>query len=137
LRNRILIVDDHLIARTSIRKLLDGHPFRICGEARDGKEAIEKVIELKPDFILLDINMPVMDGIKAAHEIRVISPETRIIFLTIHDVPAFRSATERLSDAFVSKEKANTELIPVLNRLSETSAGKQPEPLKTRRAVST
>ena len=136
LRNRILIVDDHLIARTSIRNLLDGHPFRICGEARDGKEAIEKVIELKPDIILLDINMPVMDGIRAAHEIRLISPETRIVFLTIHDVPAFRSATERLSDAFVSKHKADTELIPVLNRLSETSDGNQPESLKSRRAAS-
>jgi DNA-binding NarL/FixJ family response regulator len=137
LRNRILIVDDHLITRTSIRRLLDGHPFRICGEARDGKEAIEKVVELKPDIILLDINMPVMDGIRAAHEIRLISPETRIIFLTIHDVPAFRSATERLSDAFVSKHKADTELIPVLNRLSETSDGNPPEPPKVRRAAST
>jgi len=137
LRNRILIVDDHLIARTSIRELLDGHPFRICGEARDGKEAIEKVIELKPDIIVLDINMPVMDGIAAAHEIRLISPETRIIFLTIHDVSAFRTATERLSDAFVSKHKAATELIPVLNRLSETSDGNEPEPVKARRAAST
>jgi DNA-binding NarL/FixJ family response regulator len=137
LRNRILIVDDHLIARTLIRRFLDGHPFRICGEASDGKEAIEKVIELKPDIILLDINMPVMDGIRAAHEIRLISPETRIIFLTIHDVPAFRSASERLSDAFVPKHKAGTELIPVLNRLSETSNGNQPEPIKARRAAST
>jgi DNA-binding NarL/FixJ family response regulator len=113
---RILIVDDHLIARTSIRRLLEGHPFRICGEARDGKEAIEKVIELKPDIILLDISMPVMDGITAAHEIRVISPETRIVFLTSHDVPAFRNATEMLSDAFVSKSNADADLIPVLTR---------------------
>jgi two-component system chemotaxis response regulator CheY len=115
---RILIVDDKLIARTSIRRLLDGHRFRICGEARDGKEAIEEVIELKPDIVLLDISMPVMDGIRAAHEIRLISPETKIIFLTSHDVAAFRNAIERLSDAFVSKHKADIELIPVLNRLT-------------------
>jgi DNA-binding NarL/FixJ family response regulator len=134
---RILIVDDHLIARTSTRRLLDRHQFQICGEARDGKEAIEKVIELKPDIVLLDISMPVMDGIRAAHEIRLVSPETKIIFLTSHDVPAFRNATERLSDAFVSKHKADTELIPLLNRLSETSDGNQPEPIKSRRAAST
>jgi DNA-binding NarL/FixJ family response regulator len=135
---RILIVDDHLIARTSIRRLLDRHhQFRICGEARDGKEAIEKVIELKPDIVLLDISMPVMDGIRAAHEMRLVSPEAKIIFLTSHDVPAFRNATERLSDAFVSKHKADTELIPVLNRLTETSDGNQPEPIKSRRAAST
>jgi DNA-binding NarL/FixJ family response regulator len=118
---RILIVDDHLIARTSVRRLLDGHPFRICGEARDGKEAIEKVIELKPDIILLDINMPVIDGIRAAHEIRRVSPLAKIIFFTSHDVPAFRNATQMLSDAFVSKTNADAELIPVLNRLAETA----------------
>jgi YesN/AraC family two-component response regulator len=134
---RILIVDDNLIARTSIRSLLDGHPFRICGEARNGKEAIEKVVELKPDIILLDINMPVMDGIRAAHEIRVISPKAKIIFLTGYDVPAFRNATEGLSDAFVSKYQAETELIPILKRLSETSDGNKPRPLKSRRAAST
>jgi two-component system response regulator NreC len=54
---RILIVDNHLIARTSIRSLVDGHPFRICGEARNGKEAIEKVVELKPDIILSDVSL--------------------------------------------------------------------------------
>lgn len=135
MRNRILIVDDHAIARTSIRSLLDGHPFRICGEARHGKEAIEKVIELKPDIILLDINMPVMDGIRAAHEIRLISPGAKIIFLTGHDLPVFRNATEGLSDAFVSKYQAETELIPILKRLSETSDGNKPRP-KSRRAAS-
>jgi DNA-binding NarL/FixJ family response regulator len=131
---RILIVDDHLIARTSIRRLLDRHPFRICGEARDGREAIEKVIELKPDIILLDISMPVMDGITAAHEIRVISPETKIVFLTSHDVPAFRNATQMLSDAFVSKANANADLIPVLTHLAETPPNTPP--MKSRRAAS-
>jgi DNA-binding NarL/FixJ family response regulator len=133
---RILIVDDHLIARTSIRRLLDGHSFRICGEARDGKEAIEKVIELKPDIVLLDISMPVMDGISAAHEIRVISPETRIVFLTSHDVPAFRNATQMLSDAFVSKTNADADLIPVLIRLAETAPNTPKPPMKSRRAAS-
>jgi DNA-binding NarL/FixJ family response regulator len=117
---RILVVDDQLIARTYIRRLLDGHPFQICGEAADGKEAIEKIIE--PDIVLLDINMPVMDGIAAAHEIRRVSPETKIIFVTSHDVPAFRDAAQMLSDAFVSKTEAVIEWIPVLNRLAEVGA---------------
>lgn len=133
---RILIVDDHLIARTSIRRLLDGHPFRICGEARDGKEAIEKVIELKPDIVLLDINMPVMDGIRAAHEIRLVSPETKIIFLTSHDVPAFRNAAQGLAQAFVSKLDADAELIPALNRLAETPPNTPKPSTKSPRAAS-
>ena len=136
MRNRILIVDDQLILRTSIRRLLDGHPFRICGEARNGKEAIEKVIELRPDIILLDINMPVMDGIRAAHEIRLVSPESKIIFLTSHDVPAFRNAAQGLAHAFVSKLEADTELIPVLNRLAEMPGGNQPRPIKPKRVAS-
>jgi YesN/AraC family two-component response regulator len=59
---RILIVDDHHAARTTLRELLDWHSFRVCGDAQNGKEAIEKVIELKPEIVLMDINMPVMNG---------------------------------------------------------------------------
>jgi YesN/AraC family two-component response regulator len=59
---RILIVDDHHVARITLRELLDWHSFQVCGDAQDGKEAIEKVIELKPEIVLMDINMPVMDG---------------------------------------------------------------------------
>src|ERR1700739_375202 len=82
---RILIVDDHHAARTTLRELLDWHSFQVCGDAQNGKEAIEKVIELKPDIVLLDINMPVMSGITAATEIRRLAPSTKIVFLTIHD----------------------------------------------------
>ena len=123
---RILIVDEHLIARTAIRRLLDGRPFRICGEARDGKEAIEKVIELEPDIILLDINMPVMNGIQTAYEMRRIAPFTKIVFFTVHDSPQLVSAMRVFSNDFVSKSAAGTELIPTLNRLAGITGGKPP-----------
>ncbi|PYU28217.1 MAG: hypothetical protein DMG32_03335 [Acidobacteria bacterium] len=124
---RILIVDDHLAVRTTIRSLLDGHPFRICGEARDGKEAIEKVIELKPDIILLDINMPVMNGIQTAYEMRRIAPFTKIVFFTVHDSPQLVSAMRVFSNDFVSKSAAGTELIPTLNRLAGITGDKPPD----------
>lgn len=117
MHRRILVVDDHQVARASVRRLLDSYPIIICGEARDGKEAIEKVVELRPDIVLLDISMPVINGIRAAREIRVVSPATKIIFLTSHDGPAFRDATRTLSDAFVSKQQADSELIPALESL--------------------
>jgi DNA-binding NarL/FixJ family response regulator len=110
-------VDDNLSARTTIRSLLDWHGFQLCGEAIDGKQAIQQVIELKPDIVLLDINMPGMDGIKAAQEIRRLSPMTKIVFLTIHDSPELVSATHLWAHGFVSKSAAGTELIPTLNRL--------------------
>ena len=89
---RILIVDDHAAVRTTIRSLLDWHSFQVCGDAKNGQEAIEKVIELKPDIVLLDINMPVMNGIQTAYEIRRIAPSTKIVFFTVHDSPQLVSA---------------------------------------------
>ncbi|PYU19216.1 MAG: hypothetical protein DMG32_24930 [Acidobacteria bacterium] len=115
---RILIVDDHLAVRTTLRELLDWHSFQVCGDAKDGNEAIEKVIELKPDIVLLDTNMPGMNGVSAAQEIRRISPATKIVFLTIYDTPAVVQGTRVLGDGFVSKSAAGTELIPTLNRLA-------------------
>jgi len=114
---RILIADDNLYARTTIRSLLDWHSFEVCGEAKDGREAIERVRELKPDIVLLDINMPELDGVKAAYEIRRISPQTKIVFLTIHNTPEAARITRMWSHGFVPKSDAGTELIPLLNRL--------------------
>jgi DNA-binding NarL/FixJ family response regulator len=130
---RILIVDDHFAARTTIRSLLDWHSFEVCGDAKDGKEAIEKVIELKPDIVILDINMPVMDGFTAAREIRRISPATKIVFLTIQDAPAVAERTRLWAHGFVPKAAAGTELIPTLNRIVGVS-GNPPTRPKPRRA---
>jgi DNA-binding NarL/FixJ family response regulator len=115
---RILIVDDNSAARVTIRSFLNRHSFRVCGEARDGKEAIQKVRQLKPDIVLLDINMPGMNGIKTASEILRISSKTKIVFLTIHDIPGTRNATRPWADGFVPKSAAGTELIPTLIRVA-------------------
>ena len=131
---RILIADDNAAARTTIRELLDWHSFQVCGEAKNGREAIEQVIELKPDVILLDINMPELNGVKAAYEIRRISPATKIVFLTIHDTPAVKLGTRMWSHGFVSKSAAGTELIPTLNRVMGISSEAQP-PKKSRAAA--
>src|SRR5713101_312223 len=80
----VLVVDDHSVTRLTIRSLLMWHSLPVCGEAENGKQAVEKVKELGPEVVLLDIEMPVMNGIQAAHQIRRISPSTKILFLTIH-----------------------------------------------------
>ena len=116
----ILIVDDHPEARITIRSLLDWHGFHVCGEGKDGQEAIDKVLELKPDIVLLDINMRVMSGTQAALEIRRLSPETKILFFTIHEAPALINVLRHYAHGFVSKSAAGTELIPMVNRLART-----------------
>lgn len=115
---RILIADDHQSVRRTIRSLLDGHAMQVCGEAEDGKEAIEKVKELKPDLVLLDVNMPVLSGVGVAYEIHRIAPFTKIVFFTVYDSPDALAAVRLVGvDAFVPKSAAGTELIPTLKRI--------------------
>lgn len=133
---RILIADDHAIVRRAIRVLLDWHSLEVCGEAKNGKEAVEQVQKLKPEIVILDINMPEMNGIQAAYEIRSIAPSTKIVVFTDHDSPQVVSAMHLFADAFVSKTDAGTELIPALNRLATISGDKPPDgPPKSRRAA--
>jgi two-component system nitrate/nitrite response regulator NarL len=131
---RILIVDDHPVMLRAIRTFLLAQlqSFQICEEARNGKEAVEQVERLKPDIVLLDINMPVMDGFNAAAEIRRVSPETKIVFLSIFDSPGIMEIARLWSDAFVSKFLAGDELIPTLFRLTGTSPD---EAIKTRQVT--
>lgn len=129
LTREILIVDDHKLARLTVRELLHWHQFAVCGEAASGKEAIEKVRELKPAIVLLDINMPGKNGIQTAYEIREIAPTTKIVFFTVHKSQEIANATRLYGHAFVSKSNAGTELIPTLRQLME-APGEAPGPQK-------
>ena len=81
---RILLVDDHEILRKGIRYLLTP-AWEICGEASNGQEAVQKTVELSPDLVLMDISMPVMNGIEATREIRRLGLTAKIVILTMHD----------------------------------------------------
>ncbi len=81
----ILIVDDSALIRHSLRSCLEQDPdWRVCGEAEDGKVAVEKVEELHPDIVILDLQMPVMDGFAAARQITVVAPKTAMVMFTMH-----------------------------------------------------
>lgn len=102
----ILLVDDHSIIREGIKGLLElEKDFVVVGEARDGKECIQKVEECKPDVMLLDINMPVMSGLEALEKLhdRGIQPKT--LLLTIHDeVQYLRRAVDLGANGYVLKD---------------------------------
>ena len=104
-----------------MRELLNAHALFICGEAENGEQALDGVRKLHPDLVLLDINMPVMNGIQAAFEIRRIAPRTKILFLTVQECTPEAEAAVRLLgvQGFVNKASAGTELIPKLKHLLE------------------
>jgi DNA-binding NarL/FixJ family response regulator len=89
--HRILIVDDNEIVRASIRTCIEKNTdWQVCGEAENGQLAIEGVRNLRPEVVILDWQMPVMNGLDAAREIARIAPETILLMLTLHDIGALR-----------------------------------------------
>jgi DNA-binding NarL/FixJ family response regulator len=81
----ILIADDNKLLLATLRQVLECQPgFVVCGEAVNGQDAIEKALRLKPDLIVLDISMPVMNGLDAAHTLRQMMPYVPILLFTIH-----------------------------------------------------
>ena len=104
-----------------VRSLIEvQRDWEICGEASDGDEAIAKALALSPDVVVLDLSMPMMNGFRAAEEIRRASPSTKIIFLSVHDVPATASAAG--ADAFVSKASPADVLISTIERVMNKPA---------------
>jgi DNA-binding NarL/FixJ family response regulator len=85
-RLRILVADDHELVRRGIRGLLRARRgWIIIGEARNGHEAVEKASKLKPDVAIVDISMPHLDGLQVARQIREVTPNTKVVVLTMHE----------------------------------------------------
>ena len=113
---RLLIADDHETTRMGVRLLLAKHSqWEVCGEAKDGKQTLEKVLELVPDVVILDLNMPDMNGFQIASKIRQIAPSIKIILFSMHEVPT--TAREMGADAFVPKSSAAKELVIAVKRV--------------------
>lgn len=82
---RILIVDDSSFIRLLVRRCIEANTeWNVCGEAENGKIAVEKVIQLHPDIVILDFQMPVMNGLEAARQITKIAPNTVLLMFTMH-----------------------------------------------------
>jgi len=81
---RILIAEDHVIVRQGFRTMLERDGFQVVGEAGDGREAVRLARELRPDVAILDVGLPLLNGIDAAREIRKVSSRTRVILVTMY-----------------------------------------------------
>ena len=121
---RILLVDDFERFRNFTSSLLRKQPgFQIVGHALDGPEAVQKAQELKPDLVVLDIGLPKLNGIEAARQIRLVSPDSKLMFLTGNNDPEVaREALGTGATGYVSKLDAAVEL---LNAVEAVLLGKQ------------
>jgi DNA-binding NarL/FixJ family response regulator len=116
---RILIADDHEAIRKGVCSILTSRgDIEICAEAENGQQAIEMAVEMKPDLVILDINMPVLGGFAAAVEIRRLLPGVPILFFTMHTGAKFGEEAKKAGvQGIVAKETAGQALLEAVDAL--------------------
>lgn len=120
---RVLVADDHPLFRDGIIGLLEAAGFDVIGQVGDGQAAVEAVLRLRPDIVLLDITMPQMNGLEALRLIKKALPETKVVMLTVSDedsdlVEAIKSGAQ----GYLLKSLSTDEFIEMLNGLQQGEA---------------
>ena len=117
---RVLLADDHIVVRQALRILLEQHGFKVVAEASDGRQAVELASERRPDVAVLDVMMPVLGGVDAAHEITRISPTTGVVLLTaLHDAQFVTAALRAGVRGFIMKAQGIDDLVEAIESVSE------------------
>jgi DNA-binding NarL/FixJ family response regulator len=116
---RILIADDHEVVRRGLCTLLQSHEgWEVCGEAKDGRETVEKAKQVKPDVVILDVGMPNLNGLAATRQLLQQNPQQKVIVLTITDSDqVIREALDAGARGFVLKSDAARDLISAVEAL--------------------
>ena len=125
---QILLADDHELVREAFRVLLERHGFQVVGEASDGFEAVRLAARLRPQIALLDVSMPLLNGLDATREIARISPTTRILILTMYTEDRYvLEALRAGASGFILNTRAGKDLIEAIERVSHGSLYLGPE----------
>lgn len=116
---RILIADDHAVVRAGLRTLLESRSgWQVCAESADGRDAVEKAGKLKPDIAVLDIGMPLLNGVEATRRIRAASPSTEIVILTMHESDDLvQQVVEAGARGYILKDDADRVLLAAVDAL--------------------
>ena len=116
---RIILADDHLIVRQGLRSVLEQEAYTVLGEAGDGREALRLAQELRPDVAVLDLAMPLLNGLDAAREISRVSPQTKTILLTMHtEDPYVMEALRAGVRGYLLKTQAAQDLVQAIREVS-------------------
>jgi DNA-binding NarL/FixJ family response regulator len=120
-RLRILLADDHTVVRQGLRKVLEERPdWEFVAEAGDGREAVRQAEELEPDIAIVDITMPLLNGIEATRQIVKRSPTTRVLILTMHSDEAYvNQVLQAGATGYLLKESADVDLIQAVSAVSQ------------------
>jgi DNA-binding NarL/FixJ family response regulator len=111
---RVVLADDHWQMIASVRQTL-GEQFEVVSAVDDGKQAVDAVLGLNPDVLIIDISMPVLNGLQAAKQLQTIDRGTKIIFLTIYESRDFLDAAFSAgASGYVNKGRLSTDLIPAI-----------------------
>jgi DNA-binding NarL/FixJ family response regulator len=116
---RLLVADDHEVVRRGLKALLEAQPgWEVTAEAADGREAVAKTKELKPDVSVLDLSMPLLNGLEATRHIRKAS-ETKVLILTVHDAdPVIHEVLDAGAQGYVLKSDAGRDLVAAVEAVS-------------------
>jgi DNA-binding NarL/FixJ family response regulator len=120
---RILVVDDQPNVRRAVRGVLAArNSWEVCGEAADGREAVERAGELRPDVVIMDMSMPRLSGLEATRQIRKRFPESQVLILTFHDFPGLgQLAREAGAKGCVLKGNSQELLIRAVESVSDAN----------------
>jgi len=119
MKRLILLADDHAIVRTGLRALIQSHPgWEVCAEVANGRDAVEKATQLKPDVAIVDIGMPELNGLEATRLIVKASPQTEVLILTMHQSEeVVREVLKAGARGYVLKSDADQNLIAAVEML--------------------
>jgi two-component system, NarL family, response regulator NreC len=129
---RVLLADDHALIRQGLKALLETQGFQVVGEASDGQESLHLAEKTRPDVAILDISMPVLNGVDAARQLKKISPNVKIVLLTQHDEDQYVTEALRVgAKGYVLKSQAANDLVQAIREVCRGSVYLSPSISRT------
>lgn len=125
---RLMLVDDHQVVRTGLKSFLETQPdLQVVDEANNGREAIERALQSRPDIVLMDITMPELDGLEATRELKKLWPEAVVLALTVHeDKFFFMEMLAAGASGYLTKQAASDELVQAIQTVAQGHVYLQP-----------